>query len=192
MSRRELNFYLDWLLVIASVVTMSTGLILLFFLHVGSGVHAASALGVGKLAWLNVHRLSAVVVLAGSAAHVVLHWRAFSRRLARVFRKNKKTKKRRNAIELLMYATFLVTGIASLVAWWLLEGSSPLLGPAIIGPLTEPRHAWIDAHNFSSLALLALLAHHVGHRWRFLAGRRRGARHADGAIRPYRNGATMG
>ena len=48
-----------------------------------------------------------------------------------------------------------------------------MFGPALIGGLSHTRHHWIDAHHIVSLLALALLAHHVGHRFHVLTRRRR-------------------
>jgi len=159
MRRREVNVLLDWVVLATGLLTFATGLVLLLHFHVGRGALAASALGVDKLVWLNVHRLCAALLIAGVAAHVTLHWRAFCGRLRIPRLVNS---------ESILYAAFAASALTGLVAWFVLDGSSPLLGPAVIGLASHGRHAWIDTHHVSSLVSLLLVVHHVGHRWRFM------------------------
>lgn len=168
MQRRELNLLLDWVLLAAALATFSTGLVLLLCLHAGDGASAAAALGVDRLIWVNVHRLSAALALAGVTTHVALHWRAFRSRLANVIARRTK---RPVDSEAVLYATFLIAAFTGFVAWLALEGSTPLFGPAVIGPASGARHPWIDTHHLSSLVSLALIVHHVGHRWRLMVRR---------------------
>jgi hypothetical protein len=170
MRRREANVLLDWVLLAAGLLAYSTGLVLLLRFHVGDGAFAASTLGLGKLVWLNLHRFSAAAVALGVLVHVGLHWRAFRAKLTDVVRRRTK---RPIHSELVMYVAFFVAASAGLVAWLVLEGSSPVFGPALIGRASGIRHPCIDTHHVSSLVSLVLVAHHVGHRWRLMARRAR-------------------
>ena len=167
MRRRELNLLLEWGLMPCAAVLFSTGLVLLFRFHVGGGAFAARAFGIDKLIWLNVHRLFALLVIAGVAAHVALHWRALIFRLTMTA-----TGRRRLDLEPILYAACFVSALTGLAAWFILDGSSPLFGPALVGPLSHARHHWIDAHHLTSLLALTLVAHHVGHRMHGMIRRR--------------------
>ncbi len=72
-----------------------------------------------------------------------------------------------------MYIVFFVSTLTAFVAWLVLEGSSPLFGPAVIGRVGATRHPWIDTHNLVSLVSLVLIVHHIWHRWRLMLRRRR-------------------
>ena len=169
MQRRELNIRLNWILFIASLVTFFAGFVLLICFHMGDGVLATSALGRSRLFWLNLHRLSAIVVVAGAALHVGLHWRAFTRVFANIAARKKK---RSTHSELIMYIVFTVAAVTGLVAWWVLEGTSPLFGPVLIGRANSVRHPWVDTHHLTSIVLFVFIVHHVGHRFRFMIRRR--------------------
>jgi hypothetical protein len=167
---------------VGAVATLSTGLVLLICLHMGYGAFASSALGVDKLVWLNIHRLSAVLVVAGVVTHAGLHWRAFRGKVTNVVTRRTK---RIISSELIMYAAFLVAAVSGLVAWFVLEGSSPLFGPAFTGRASGARHPWIDTHHIGSFVSLGLIVHHVGHRCRFMFGGTRRAvarRGVDGEL----------
>jgi hypothetical protein len=168
MQRRELNLLLDWILFVASLVTFSTGLVLLLRFHMGDGAFSISALGQSRLFWFNLHRLSAVIVATGALTHVALHWRAFRSRLTNIAAK--RTRRPINS-ELIMYTAFLIAALTGLVAWLVLQGSSPLFGPALIGRASNARHPWIDIHYISSLVSLLLIVYHVGLRWGFMVRR---------------------
>lgn len=185
MQRRELNRLLDWVLLLGGLATFATGLVLLFRFHMGHGPSAAVAWGVPKLVWVNIHRLGAALVVVAVVTHVGLHWRAFRARLAKVVVRRPT---RRFDAELLLYAAFLVAAATGLAAWLLVDGSSPLFGPAVLGRATGVRHPWLDVHHVSSLVCLALVVHHLGHRWRFMVRRERPAT----AARPPAPGVQAG
>lgn len=165
-ARREVNLKLNWFILIASFVTFATGFVLLTHLHAGSSAFATSALGVDKLVWLNVHRFSALVVVLFVVVHVGLHWRVFRRRFVNFVTR---TLKRAKRADLVMYVAFFLTTLTSLVAWWVLDGSSPIFGPPIIGHRNPAWHSWLDVHEFTSLVALVLTVHHIKHHWRFMA-----------------------
>jgi len=167
MKRRQLNLVLDWCLAPSALILFATGLLLLLRFHVGGGASATSALGVDRLIWVNLHRFSAVFVVAAVAAHVALHWRAFVFRFAEAF-----GAERRGwfDVELVMYAVCVASALTGFIAWLVLAGSTPLFGPAAIGRLSETRHHWIDAHHIVSLVTLILVSHHFGHRFRSMTG----------------------
>jgi hypothetical protein len=168
MRRRELNLLLERGLLPCALILFSTGLVLLFGFHMGAGALSVQAFAVNKLIWLNVHRVSAALVIAGVTAHVALYWRALVFRLTMTA-----TGRRRVGLEPIFYAACCVSALTGLVAWLILDGSTPMFGPALIGGLSHVRHHWIDAHHIVSLLALALLADHVGHRFHVLTRSRR-------------------
>jgi len=172
MQHRRLSFFVDWLLLFAGFVTFSSGLVLLICFHMGHGAWATTALGVSRLVWTNLHRITAILMLAGVVTHVGLHFKTFKIRFKNVIAPGAK---RPINSELIMYVVAFVAVAAALVAWWVIGGASPLRGPVVMGRLSNPRHLWIDTHHFSSLLLLVLVSHHVGHRRRFLFRRPRAA-----------------
>ncbi len=163
MQRRALKLLVNWTVLFAALITFSSGLVLLLKFHMGHGAFAASAFGVDKLVWLNVHRLAAIPLVAGILTHTLLNWRAFRGRLGK--RVSRSTGKRSDR-ELHMYACFFIAALTGLVAWLAVEGSSPLLGPALTARASGVRHPWIDVHNLTAVMSLVLVAQHVRCRWR--------------------------
>lgn len=161
MKRARLNFLVDWALVFPALGLFLTGLLLLLCFHVGAGASAASAFGVHRLLWLDIHRFSGVLVAGGVLTHVRLHWRPFRGRIEKCLAGKAVT---RFDAELIMYLACFVATLTGFTAWLGLEGSSPILGPVVLGPTASSRHLWIDAHNISSLVSLVLVLHHVVHR----------------------------
>lgn len=170
MQRRNLHLLQNWIFLVISLTTFSTGLVLFICFHIGQGAFNSTALGAGRLFWLNVHRISALVVVAVVVIHLDRHWRVFRSRLTNIF-----TRRRKKPInsEVVMYIVFFVSTLTAFVAWLVLEGSSPLFGPAVIGRVGATRHPWIDTHNLVSLVSLVLIVHHIWHRWRLMLRRRR-------------------
>lgn len=163
MSRNELKILIDVVLLTAAVVAFTSGFLLLFGFHVGNGVFRASAMGLSRLAWLNLHRLSALALTAALGLHLALNWKAFAARLRRGFSRKSGSK---NGSELILYLTFGAAAITGLVVWLIVGGSAPLTGPVRFGPLPHTRHRFVDIHYIVGLVALVLTVHHVGHRWR--------------------------
>jgi hypothetical protein len=166
MRRVRLRLLVDSVLLVGAFVTFASGLVLLLGLHVGDGTARASALGLGRLAWLNLHRLPALTTLLALGLHIALDRRAFATRLRRIFRRDAAVPHGR--ADTVMCLAMLTVVLAGLAAWLLVGGSAPLLGPAPLGPLPEPRHRWIDVHHVAGVVSLPLVTHHVAHRWRWM------------------------
>jgi hypothetical protein len=164
MTRNALKPQVSLLLLVASTVTFATGLVLLTTFHMGLGTFRADALGLSRLAWLNVHRLSAVVTMAAQAVHLALNGRALVGRVRSAFGPRQA---HGTTAELLLYAAFATMAVTGFAAW-LAEGSAPLQGPIPLGFTPHPRHLLVDLHHASGLLALALTVHHLGHRWRQL------------------------
>ncbi len=169
-NRARLFFRTDLALLAAAIVVFATGLVLLTHFHVGRGAFRGSAAGCSRLVWVNLHRLASVVVLAGVAAHVALHWRAMVARITRVF---SSLPGRATGTDLVLYAGFTVTIAAAFAAWVGAPGAPPLFGPVRLGWIDPARHRLIDLHFIAALAVLpAAIVHvrrHAGWLWRMSA-----------------------
>lgn len=162
------RWIVNWLFLAAALAVFSTGLVLLLGFHVGHGATASAAFGIGRLTWLNVHRLTSVLTAITGVVHAWQHRRALVRVLAGAVRAGTRS----GGAERVMYAAFLVAVGSGLVAWLLLDGSFAPLGPVEIARASPARHPWIDAHHLSSLLSLGLLVRHVVRRRRGLIRRR--------------------
>jgi hypothetical protein len=162
MRRPHLHLVVDVVLLVAAFVTLASGLVLFLDLHRGEDAFGASALGLTRLAWLNLHRLPALIVVATLCLHLALNWRAFVARLRNGFSRNSKS---RAIPELVLYVTFWTVALTGIVAWFFVAGSAPLTGPVPLGWLNHTRHHLIEVHHSIALLALTLVVHHVGHRW---------------------------
>jgi len=122
-------------------------------------------MGLGKLFWLDLHRFSSIVAAIGVVIHVALHWKIFRRTLVKFAAKGER---RPINSETIMYAACFIAMLTGLVSLFALQGSPPVFGPVVFGPMQGVRHHWIDVHNISALILFALVIHHVGHRQSFM------------------------
>ena len=189
MPRNQFKLPVDVVLLVAAFLTFGSGVVLFFDFHVGKGAFRTSALGLSRLTWVNIHRLSALIVVAGIGFHVALNWKAFVARLRHSFSRERKSRvvweaaelcsartiagRFRNpprvsksmVSELILYVTFATVAMTGIVVWLFVLGSARLAGPVPLGQLRNIRHQLVDIHNIAGLVALALTAHHVGHRW---------------------------
>ena len=163
MQRHTRLLLTNWVLFLGGSVAFSTGLILLFRFHMGPGAWATTALGVDRLVWLNMHRCAVVLIVPSLLVHIGLHWRPFRARIVNTLTRPQNVKL---YPDLILYATFFCGAATGLISWWMLEGSTPVFGPAAVGRLVGMRHLVIDVHHLSSLVSLGFTAHHLRHRWR--------------------------
>ena len=174
MRRKSLEPIVSLVLLVASALAFAAGLVLLTRFHMGHGSLGSAALGLSRLGWLDLHRVAALVAVTALAGHLTLDWRGLVGWVRGAFR----PKRARGAVlELLLYAAFGTVAITGLAAWWLVDGSTPFLGPVPLGRLPHARHELVDVHDLSGLIALVFVVHHVGHRWQRLqrALLRRGA-----------------
>ena len=158
------NLFINWLMVVTGLLVFATGLVLFFAFHIGEGAFTASAFGISRLVWLNVHRLSAAVLFAAAAFHVALHGRALLSRVSGAL--ETLAAGAGPGINIVFYLAFCITAVCGFAAWFFVPGTTPLDGPLLIGLIPPWRHPWLDVHNMAGLAALALSAHHLAHRWR--------------------------
>lgn len=164
MTTRQ-RLYVDAVLLVMAPVAWLSGLVLFVCFHVGGGCFRTEALGLSRLVWQNVHRISAVAVLGGIATHVALNATPVLRRSLRVLRGRPA---RHDTHELVLYATSAIVLVTGFVAWLVVAGSPPLWGPITPGPVAPARHPWIDVHNLTALVALVLSINHIRRRWRAL------------------------
>jgi hypothetical protein len=162
MRHPQVRVLVDVVLLVAAFLTFASGLVLFLVFHAGGGAFRSSALGLSRLTWLNLHRLSALVTVAGLGLHLALNWQAFVARLRQGFSRKSKS---RALSELILYVTFWTVALTGIVAWFFVAGSAPLAGPVPFGWLHHTRHHVVEVHHTVGLVTLTLTVHHVGHRW---------------------------
>jgi len=162
MRRLHFKLVVDSVLLAAGFLTFASGLVLFLNLHKDAGAFRASTLGLTRLAWLNLHRLPALLVVTTIVLHLALNWAALLARLRNAFAR---TSKSRGVSEPLLYLTFWTVALTGIVAWFCVAGSAPLAGPVQLGWLHHTRHQVIEVHHSVGLLALTLAVHHVGHRW---------------------------
>ena len=176
--RARSRLVVDMGLIAGAVLAFASGLVLLLAFHIGHGCFRPEALGLSRLVWQNLHRLGAVLGLAGMFVHTTINRKSIYVRALRVLRGKVL---RHDTHEIFVYLGNTIIVLTGFVAWLVVGGSMPVLGPAWLGPVTPARHAWIDAHNYVGMVTLVLTINHVRRRWHALAtilGRARADKHA--------------
>jgi hypothetical protein len=162
MRRHHCKLLVDTVLLVTAFLTFASGLVLFIDLHRDAGAMRTSALGLSRLAWLNLHRLPALLMATTIVLHLALDWAAFVARLRNGFARKSKS---RGIPELVLYVTFWTVALTGVVAWFFVTGSAPLAGPVPFGWLHPTRHHVLEVHHVLALVALPLAVHHVWHRW---------------------------
>lgn len=158
LTRGRVNYWVNLVALATSVAVFATGLILLTKFHMGEGALNNFALGASRMTWVNVHRLTAVVLFCAVGVHAYLHWHALVVRVSRVRRQVAGGASR---ADLILYFGFTVEIITAFAAWFVVPGSPPLMGPATLTHLQPARHLCIDLHLLTGLILLPAAVIHV-------------------------------
>jgi hypothetical protein len=172
----RISHWIDLSLLLSGFVAFVTGLVLLFAFHVGGG-HGGEVLGLGRLAWQNLHRSGALAAGVAVVLHLRPHIRLVTRRAWRVLGRRGSG---RDRVEVFMYVACAVVMGTGLVLWCLVDGSPPLFGAVLPGPMAPSRHHWVDPHFLVGMLAMVLVAHHVLHRRRLLTTALRGQKPISG------------
>lgn len=164
MTRKQ-RLYVDTVLLTMAPVAWLSGLVLFLEFHIGRGCFRSEALGLSRLVWQTLHRVSAIAVLSGLVIHIAPNANTILRRAIRVVRGRAA---RHDTHELALYATSATVLVTGFVAWLVVAGSPPLWGPIGLGPIAAGRHPWIDVHNLTALVAIVLSINHIRRRWRAL------------------------
>ncbi len=152
-------------LLFGGVLAFASGIVLLFAFHVGLGCLRPDALGLSRLAWQNLHRLGAVLALAAVVVHGLANWGGIKHRVLRVLHGKPMPSDHH---EMAVYTGNTIVFLTGFVVWLAVGGSMSIFGPALLGPVTQPRHPWIDVHFLVGLVTLVLTTNHVRRRWHAL------------------------
>lgn len=75
INRARLNYWADVVAFAAGAVLFTAGLILLSRFHMGEGALHSSAFGIGRLALVNIYRLTAMPLVTAVSIHAYLQRR---------------------------------------------------------------------------------------------------------------------
>jgi hypothetical protein len=156
-NRSTANRRINMISLPVSVLVFGTGLILLFWFHVGDGARRMELFGLRKPLWLDIHLVSSIAFFVCSVVHIHLHWKYITTVVAR-WRANlpKKTKSTTGEQVLMLIA-------AAVVLW---AGFYAWVGFPNATLENREYHRWIDIHNRVGILLLVGMGVHIKRRWR--------------------------
>jgi hypothetical protein len=156
-SESTLNRRINTISLLVSVLVFGTGLILLFWFHVGHGAHRMELFGLKKALWLNIHLVSSIAFFICSVLHIHMHWKYITTVVAR-WRANLPKKTKTTTYEqVLMFIAAAVVLWAAFYAW---------VGYPNATLENREYHRWIDIHNRVGILLLIGMGVHIKRRWR--------------------------
>ncbi len=147
------NYRVNALNFIPFVLLAATGLILQIEYHMHHLPDASYVMGFNRPEWLGIHKLLAVVSLAGIAVHCVSHSKFIASTTRRLFDKTYRGRIASSYWLFLVYIPTLLTAMAS----WLLLGGNEL-----------SRRSLVEVHDKLALVLVVLSVVHVVTRFKWM------------------------
>lgn len=115
----RINFYVNLTALAPFLITAFTGIIIQLYYHMHHLPNATPVLGLGRYAWVILHKASAVVSLACIVHHCAHHW-SF---IVTVTKKKLYRKKFSSAmVSYYLFVLFVPTALTALVSWIFLHG----------------------------------------------------------------------
>ena len=142
----KINFYLDLLNGIPFLMVIVTGMLLQINYHLHGLPDDYMTVGLSRSGWSLLHKTSAVISLAGIAAHCILHRASIAASTRKFFS---------GGSPLTVISSFYVllicvpTALTAMISWIALNP-----GPA-------GRSALVEVHDKLALALVAISAYHI-------------------------------
>jgi hypothetical protein len=147
MSKNENNFWLDWIMLLAFLMTILSG----FFLWlVIPNSNTSIFAGMDRAVWLVFHVGSGFLGLLGVVIHIVWHWHWLKALRGRPLRTLKRTVRANRVINRLTWFAFISTNVFGMLAW-LLSTSLPI----------ETIRIFDRLHVATDMAWLVFLAFHL-------------------------------
>jgi hypothetical protein len=173
-NKSTVNHRINMISLPVSVLVFGTGLILMFWFHVGEGAHRMELLGLKKALWLDIHLASSIAFFVCSVIHIHMHWKHITTVVARWNANLPKKTKSTTREQVLMFIAAAVVLWAGFYAWiGFPEGTLE----------NREYHRWIDIHNRVGLVFLIGMGVHIKRRWRRIfppSGSSRRATHGVG------------
>ncbi len=153
------NFYIDLLNIAPFLIVMTSGLVLQVNYHMHHLPNGHLVLGLSRHGWLLLHKLSAILSLAGVTAHCMLHRKFIAAATGRIIARRSFTKVPLSYHLFILYALSSLTALAS----WIMPGRGP-----------GGRSHLVEIHDKLTLLLIILAAAHIISRagWMWKTGKK--------------------
>jgi hypothetical protein len=116
MKKNECNFWLDWIMLFAFLVTVVSGFILWLAIPRSN---SAAFVGIDRTVWLAVHIGSGLLGLLGVIIHIVWHWDWLKALRGRALGTLKGQVRANRLINRLTWFAFILSNIFGVLAWLL-------------------------------------------------------------------------
>ncbi len=152
LKKSTVFFYLDAIIFFPFVIMAFSGLLIQHSYHLEHLADTVSVLGLNRSGWLLLHKITAVMSMAGLSIHVSLHMNWLKAVLLK-----KLYKKPNRTIKITLWLLFLttVTALTGFYAW-------------LIAPTVHVRHDYIEIHDKIGIILSILFILHIINHWRWI------------------------
>ena len=155
MNKTKHNFWLDVTILVAFLISATTGLLLWLVIPRQVGV---VCLGFPRSVWEAFHLCSGMVSLAGVVMHIIWHWNWLKALRRRPLGEMSEKLRANRIIDRIMWITFIAANVSGALAWAMHFG-----GGVYVVTVPDRLHAAVG------IALTILVTVHLALHWKWIA-----------------------
>lgn len=151
-NRTTTLVYVNAIILLPFIILAFSGLLIQHSYHLEHMADTTVVLGMNRYGWLLLHKITAVISVAGVSVHVFLHinW------LKAVFlKKLYKNPNRKIKITLWLLILSVFTALTGLYPW-------------LLAPTAHIRHDFIEIHDKTGIILSILFIMHIVNHWKWI------------------------
>lgn len=115
----KINLYINIINLVPFIILCVTGLIILFY-DIPDLPESSVVLGLNRAGWLQIHKISAVISLAGTLMHCILHKKA-------IFASIKKIKNKKNrTLSFYLFIIYIPAVLTAMISWMFFSNDSEI------------------------------------------------------------------
>jgi hypothetical protein len=187
--KNYVNYFIDIVLALSVIVTLTSSFILWFVLPRGGGAHfymcAQSGYGFGgnyytvfdwpRYVWIDIHNWASVILLAIVLLHIVMHWSWIletAKRAKSYFSGPVKKVSEQFIASVVLFILFMADCFTGFVVWLILPRGALDYNNMIVGAGRTfwglQRNIWVDIHVWLAIAIISVIIIHIALNWKWV------------------------
>lgn len=161
MNKTQKNFWLDMVLLFAFIVIIISSFVL------DNRDYNLIVWGLARPAWVMMHAVAGLAMLAGSGLHLFWHWDWIKAAFKRTNR-GKRSMRRNRAVDICLFGLLILTSLSGVFVWPMsgnLSEGNPLGDNTLLG---IAYHAWKSLHAWSGMLMFIVIIVHLALHWHWI------------------------